>query len=1223
MDVSEDIIYGRVSAVYLDYPGTSMTADAAAGVSTLTVENTLDFDENGGTALVHADDSHAQETVTYTSITDTTLVLSGVTSLAHDDGSFISPDSAGTAQIRRAIITREGYDDGDIDCRVPYRWHDVMTEGTRDTSTGAGEAVAVKFDGQEYVLFDVLGQELSVDGSSIDGSTITGVTSTPSTDGNPPASSPSLASGVIGGPTYFALHWTAVANADPLWYDIYVSATNGFTPGVTADALTPVLTIQAGTAAIVKTKTDATAFAYATSYYFKIIARDADGSASAGTQGTAQMVQIDGGADILARSIVAGDILAGTVTANEMLAGTITATSGIINDIDASVITAGTLMAGTAGAARNELDKDGYRLYSSDGVTKLVLLPTNVDGGSLSAYFQGTIQASAANLSGLVVNSSAQLSAAATLTLSAGVVPSLNSPTVSMFWDFVTLGTGTGGNHQGLGIDTVHSPNRLVMVNTTSNSIKVFNASDGSVITQGSVANSRTGIGATVISVGGTPYIYVLCIDGSTWRVQQYDMTVALQSETTITGLTKAANGCIGTDGTDLYIAEVTSTSSGTLTFRKFTLVAGVPPGTPTSSTSSSGTGNPTFSSSVNLTGFTGYTDNGTSRWMVSESTQHATVYCFTTAGVYAQNRDFKSGSSGSSTSAPYGVSNDGTYAWTIPQTTIAVKHSLWDWTTASSKYWASFAYRTRNALRTVNQADMETNTTGFQKIKGTETFTGADTTHGAATAADSAGLAALKVVTAATSGSGVSIGTTGVITDMAPAAPGGIYSGSCYVWGNAGTEALEILLVFCDSTGAILSSSSSTTFTATTAWAQYKVENKTAPASTAYVAMYIRNTTATAVTFWVDAAQIEDAAAATAWVSPAETIISPRASLTMVRRAKLLVTFTGSIPSGADRQRVYLQLGSSDPGGGAGSDLQYASSTSVGTASGSASVANFVTYLPASPAAGLGSFSSTAGLIEPGSTDTSGTPYWKISGAGTIRFLGPTMQNQYWLYEEFTAIDAALNSNLIGMSGMAFVATSAGSTAPSGSGGVSAIDHPGVGHLDTGNGATAKATFRTATSFIKVGLAKIRCSALVRIPTLSDGTNTFFVGFGLADAANTVGLTSVSGNHSIMFRYTHGTNSGKFQILNSNASGVQATDTGVTVVANQWYFLEFEVSADNTTISWWIDGGSSGSGTVTMTNAPATTAPMAFFMTIQKSASTTARQFEIDSCSLYGSFVD
>ncbi|HWT40086.1 MAG TPA: fibronectin type III domain-containing protein, partial [Dongiaceae bacterium] len=92
-------------------------------------------------------------------------------------------------------------------------------------------------------------------------------TATPLSDGSAPASSPTptVASGI----GYLFASWTAVANNDPVTYEVHISTTTGFTPsGATKVAET------ASTVISLEKDAAGTALTYGTTYYVKLIAKD-------------------------------------------------------------------------------------------------------------------------------------------------------------------------------------------------------------------------------------------------------------------------------------------------------------------------------------------------------------------------------------------------------------------------------------------------------------------------------------------------------------------------------------------------------------------------------------------------------------------------------------------------------------------------------------------------------------------------------------------------------------------------------------------------------------------------------------------------------------------------------------------------------------------------------------------------------------------------------------
>ncbi len=195
----------------------------ALGGGGLVVEDSLDFSASGGTLSIGG------ETLTYTGFTENangTSTIHLVTQPVgnYPAGTFVYADTALAATDWRAIVMQENFDDGDIDARIPHRWQDVLPEGIRDVQAVAGEAVTMIFDGVEYVITDVLGKQLLVDGSTIDPTTLPVVS-----DGYPPAS-PSPTPSLVAGTDHIKARWTAVAlnshgdaQGDLVTYDVYIA----------------------------------------------------------------------------------------------------------------------------------------------------------------------------------------------------------------------------------------------------------------------------------------------------------------------------------------------------------------------------------------------------------------------------------------------------------------------------------------------------------------------------------------------------------------------------------------------------------------------------------------------------------------------------------------------------------------------------------------------------------------------------------------------------------------------------------------------------------------------------------------------------------------------------------------------------------------------------------------------------------------------------------------
>ncbi len=254
------------------------------------------------------------------------------------------------------------------------------------------------------------------------------------TDGSaPPAAT---APTVKGGPTFLVATWPVVSNADPVTYEVHVSTASGFTPsGSTKYAETK------GESIIIKTTAAGGALAYGTTYYVKIVAKDADGSAAASGQGSASMVQITGasGGDIQAGTIIGGDIAALTITGGLVAASTLTADKLSVTTLSSITANVGTLTAGTIDAS---------------GVSVINLNATNITAGTLAAARIGAASIDASKLN------VAQLSAiAADLgTITAGTITGATIQTAASGQRTVIDGAGLRAYDSG-GAIVVNLPN--------------------------------------------------------------------------------------------------------------------------------------------------------------------------------------------------------------------------------------------------------------------------------------------------------------------------------------------------------------------------------------------------------------------------------------------------------------------------------------------------------------------------------------------------------------------------------------------------------------------------------------------------------------------------------------------------------------------------------------------------------------------------------------------
>jgi len=242
---------------------------------------------------------------------------------------------------------------------------------------------------------------------------------------------------------------------------------------------------------------------------------------------------------------------------------------------------------------------------------------------------------------------------------------------------------------------------------------------------------------------------------------------------------------------------------------------------------------------------------------------------------------------------------------------------------------------------------------------------------------------------------------------------------------------------------------------------------------------------------------------------------------------------------------------------------------------------------------------------------DSSGQPFIQLDAKGVLWDLGPALIKNAYTYAEFSEASSLLGS-AAGMTQADTTGTGAQLTSATGAAG-----HFGIARFQSGSTSSGLANVRGGLAAVQLGSpTRWRFSAWVRVPTLSTSSQRFVVGLGYGDQAALQAPNSLGSVNCVMFRYADNINSGKWQLVNNNAGSAVSTDTGVTVNANQWYLMEFEVDATGLVLSWWIDGGSTASGSSSPGSMP--TAAMTYGIGALKSVGgTNTNMLDVDNMSI------
>jgi hypothetical protein len=400
---------GAVHSVRSDILGAYLTAAAASSATTLVVDSVLDFSEDGGQLTLNG------VTYTYTAIDPTALTITLATGLtgaaAAQDHVTLTPDARNVS----ALVMVDHAEDA-LTVRVPHGLIPYLTEGIR--AEGSRETVLFDELNGEFSIVEIVNKQPVLDGTVIDPTT-----APHPHDGLPPSTSPTPT--VAGSIRQFFLSWDPVTNTDPVTYDVHMSLTAGFTPGPTT-----LVGSTEGTTFVVQVENPD----YTVSYYFRVVARDDDGSAAAGTEVGQTLVAIN-----------SPDIAADAIRANNILAGQLTA-----SHLSSTFLQSGEITTGPAGTRRVRVSMDGIQLLAADD-SAVVEMPTDLDR---PAVFNGQVQTSSlTSLDNLEIRgTNNQQATGSSVTLSAGITQSGTPPTATV--SYPTAATGLDNTYyRTVGVD--------------------------------------------------------------------------------------------------------------------------------------------------------------------------------------------------------------------------------------------------------------------------------------------------------------------------------------------------------------------------------------------------------------------------------------------------------------------------------------------------------------------------------------------------------------------------------------------------------------------------------------------------------------------------------------------------------------------------------------------------------------------------------------------------
>jgi hypothetical protein len=162
---------------------------------------------------------------------------------------------------------------------------------------------------------------------------------------------------------------------------------------------------------------------------------------------------------------------------------------------------------------------------------------------------------------------------------------------------------------------------------------------------------------------------------------------------------------------------------------------------------------------------------------------------------------------------------------------------------------------------------------------------------------------------------------------------------------------------------------------------------------------------------------------------------------------------------------------------------------------------------------------------------------------------------------------------------------------------------YSGTGTTSTGYAGVGSAT----TDALALGTYQTEMTAVIEIPTLSDGTNRFQVEVGFSNSRSATLPTN-----AVMLQYRDDLNSGAW-LITSYKGGVLGTtsSTGITVAANTWYKIRIVV--DSSGLAYFYINGSLVGVSLASNNPAGTSEAVGFHTEIRKTVGTTARNLITD----------
>lgn len=257
--------HGRITNVYFEQFGSGVYSETPAGATSLFVDSSADFDEEGGLCVI--EDQQYAYTLGAEAEEKDELILSPPLGVDVLEGTAVATFPVTQVKMATVAVSDDDALDGeDMVCQIHHSLTAMLNEGIREHRLGETVEVSDEPDGILRVT-NVLGEEGQVIASTLVGEN----PDDPMSDNLPPETAPVVTAAPLG-VNAVQVKWTRVPNHDPVSYRVYASLASPV--ALTGDNL---LGVTPGDSYTLSRLSDGTPVPFDVDVFFRVVPFDVDG----------------------------------------------------------------------------------------------------------------------------------------------------------------------------------------------------------------------------------------------------------------------------------------------------------------------------------------------------------------------------------------------------------------------------------------------------------------------------------------------------------------------------------------------------------------------------------------------------------------------------------------------------------------------------------------------------------------------------------------------------------------------------------------------------------------------------------------------------------------------------------------------------------------------------------------------------------------------------------